>query len=178
MVVTPQRNSPASGSSLPGQDLEQRRLRQRRSPDEGDLVALFQHQSEAPFEHLHAVDRLGQVFDREQLLARFALGLEADERILARGRSMSSSVSFSSCFLREVACRDFEALALKRAMKALSSSALSSIFLFLSCAACSAAGSTRTRSRSCRCRAGSCRSRCRRCACRPGSGSGGRGRRR
>ena len=43
---------------------------------------------------------------------------------------MSSSVSFSSSFLREVACRDFEALALKRWMNAFSSLTLSSFFAF------------------------------------------------
>ena len=46
---------------------------------------------------------------------------------------MSSSVSFSSSFLREVACRDFEALALKRWMNAFRSLAFAAFFAFSLC---------------------------------------------
>ena len=51
---------------------------------------------------------------------------------------MSSSVIFSSSFLREVACFDFDALALNRWMKVCSSLIFSSFFLFASYAICRA----------------------------------------
>src|ERR1700754_4458101 len=45
---------------------------------------------------------------------------------------MSSITSFSKAFLREVACLDFDAFALNRAMNSYRSFLFSSVFLFLS----------------------------------------------
>ena len=60
-------------------------------------------------------------------------GVKAMYGYLRDETGMSSSVSFSSSFFREVACRALEALALKRWMNAFRSLALALVFAFSLC---------------------------------------------
>ena len=112
-------------------NLEQRRLRHPSGPTNAILSPLFTMKLTLS-RIFTSSNGFGDVLTVSNCLPASRSDLKLMNGYLREEGRMSSSVSFSSCFLREVACFDFDALALKRWMNASSSLRFSSIFLLVS----------------------------------------------
>ena len=131
-MVTPQRKLPLSGSSSPARVWNRVVLARLLPPTKAILsplrtVRLRSFSTERPSTALVrlVISRIMSPHGRSGLKATCGYFLEET--------GISSSVSFSRSFLREVACFALEALELKRWMNSFSSLALSVILRFSSC---------------------------------------------
>src|SRR5690606_4685220 len=69
--------------NFPGQNIQERGLREVLGAEQSDLVALLQNKTHV-FQNRNAFDGLGNPVDRQDVVPQLALAIKADERLFAR----------------------------------------------------------------------------------------------
>ena len=125
----PQLTCPTVGLNFSGENIQQAALGEIIASEQHDLVAPLHGEADILENNSPFTVLLTPLTVRMSLPAS-RLGSKPTKGCLREDCGISANSSFSNCFCRDEACRDFEALALKRRIKSLSSSALSEFFLF------------------------------------------------
>src|SRR5450756_1341071 len=131
-MVTPQRKLPLSGSSSPTR-IWKRVVRARELPPTKAILSPLRTIRSKLFNTLTPSISLVSPLIARMISPQALSGLKTTYGYFLDEVGMSSMVSLSSSFLRDVACLDLDALALKRWIKALSSSAFSDILRLSFC---------------------------------------------